>query len=302
MPSSSSPNPRRHLLFTLLMVASAGMFWSALRELWELSLSADAYSYILAIPVVSAFFLYSERRAIFATASVYPSLPAVIWPGLALAAYSLIAVGAIRPPAEYLLSIKVVLILLVWTTLFALCYGSQILQAARFPLLLLLLAVPIPSHLMDRIVTSLQWGAAEATYQLFQLAGVPVFRNGVRFELPQVGIEIAKECSSIHSACALFITGILVGHLFLKSLWAKVCLTLLTLPVAMLTNAVRIATIWFLGTRVNVGFFYGSLHHDGGIVFALVSLSILLGCLYLLRTLESRGPVVAAMPRTAGLA
>jgi exosortase len=141
---------------------------------------------------------------------------------------------------------------------------------------------------MERIVTSLQWGAAEAAYTLFRLAGVPIFRTGVNFELPVVGIEVARECSSIHSACALFITGLLVGHLFLRSLWAKVCLTLLTLPIAMLTNAVRIVTLWFLATKVDIGFLYGSLHHNGGILFSLIALFVLMGCLYILRRLEGR--------------
>jgi exosortase/archaeosortase family protein len=116
-----------------------------------------------------------------------------------------------------------------------------------------------------------------------------MFRVGVNFELPVVGIEVARECSSVHSACALFITGLLVGHLFLKSLRAKICLTLLTLPIAMFTNAVRIVTLWFLATKVDIGFLYGNLHHNGGILFSLVALSILMGCLYLLRKLEGRG-------------
>ena len=120
-----------------------------------------------------------------------------------------------------------------------------------------------------------------------------MFRDGVRFELPGVGIEIAKECSSIHSAWALLITGLLVGHLFLKSLWAKVSLTILTVPIAMLTNAVRIVTIWELATRVDPGFLYGDLHRNGGILFSLISLSILVGFLAMLRGLETRRPATS---------
>ena len=67
------------------------------------------------------------------------------------------------------------------------------LKAARFPFLLLLLLVPMPSNWMEKIVTSLQWGAAESAYTLFRLAGVPIFRTGFNFELPLVGIEVARE-------------------------------------------------------------------------------------------------------------
>ena len=54
------------------------------------------------------------------------------------------------------------------------------------------------------------------------------------------------------------------------------------------TNAVRIVTIWFLATHVDPGFMYGNLHHHGGILFSLISLFLLLLCLWMLRTLEYR--------------
>jgi len=52
-------------------------------------------------------------------------------------------------------------------------------------------------------------------------------------------------------------------------------------------------TIWFLGTKVDVGFLYGNLHHRGGILFSLISLSILMGVLCLLRKMERHGPLAA---------
>ena len=292
--SLTSSRLRPHWVFVVLGIASVVLFWKPLRELAMLSLSSDPYSYILLIPFISAFFLFLERRKIFAGIGTNHS-PLTAGP---LAIFGvlggLLAMDVVTPPAEYGLSIKIVCAVLVWAAAFALSYGAPALKAARFPFLLLLLLVPIPSHLMEKIVTSLQWGSAEATYRLFQLFGVPMFRAGVRFELPIVGIEVAKECSSIHSACALFVTGLLVGHLFLKSLRMKVCLSLLTIPIAMFTNAVRIVTLWFLATKVDIGFLYGNLHHKGGILFSLVSLSILLSCMYLLRKLEGPGRLPAA--------
>ena len=243
------------LSFAVLVVASVALFWRTLRELAALSLSADSYSYILLIPVISAFALYLERRKVFAGIGTYRSPVVALLLAGAVAIYGLLALGVVTPPADYLLSIRVGSILLVWAAAFALCYGAPALAAARFPVLLLLLLVPIPLIWMEKIVTALQWGAAEATHALFQLAGVPVFRDGVNFQLPIVSIEIAKECSSIHSACALFVTGLLVGHLFLRSLGAKICLTLLTVPIAMFTNAVRIVTLWFLATRSTLASF-----------------------------------------------
>lgn len=259
-----------------------------------LSLSNDPYVYILLIPAISAFFLYSEWPKVIGSAAPqareYSGIFAAIL-AVALIMYGLLALSFVKPPAEYVLSLKVACVLLVWTAAFAFCYGTRALRVASFPLLLLLLMVPIPSNLMDKIIAGLQWGSAGATEGLFRLGGVPMFRVGVRFDLPGVSIEIAKECSSIHSGSALFISGLLMGHLFLRSLPARVVLTLLTLPLAMLTNAVRITTLWYLATRVDMGFLHGDLHHKGGIVFSVVSLSLLMGSLWLLRKLEGGGYV-----------
>lgn len=276
----------RFLSFAALAIASTALTLNTFRELAALSISADAYSYILLIPAISAFAFYLDRRRIFSSTSTYSYLNGAAWVAGTLAILGILALGISTPPPEYALSIKALCATVLWVSVFGVCYGVQALRAARFPLLLLLLLVPIPAPWMGNIVGHLQQGSANITYALFRLTGVPLFRTGVRFELPLVNIEIAKECSSIHSACALFITGLLVGHLFLRSIWAKSCLTLLTIPIAMFGNGVRIVTLWFLATRINVGFLYGNLHHRGGILFSLLSLAILLGCMGLIRKID----------------
>ena len=70
---------------------------------------------------------------------------------------------------------------------------------------------------------------------------------------------------------------------------------------AMFTNAVRITTLWFLGAKVDIGFLYGSLHRKGGILFSLVSLSILMGCLLPLRKLEDLRGLPKVARRTDGM-
>lgn len=291
-PTRSFVLSRRPLQLALLLAVSLVLFWPALRELKALSISDDRYAYLLLIPVNSAVVLYLDRERVFSSLEIShtPRVTALLAGALATFGFigGLFAWNVLPLPSEFQLSIKVVFMLLVWAAAFALCYGVPALKAAKFPFLLLLLMAPIPSPLMDKVVTGLQSGSADATYALFRLAGVPVFRTGINFELPLIGIQVAKECSSIHSGSALFIVSLLVGHLLLRSLPAKVCLTLLSIPIAMFTNAVRITSLWFLATKVNVGFLYGNLHHNGGILFALVALCILMGCLYLLRKFEDR--------------
>ena len=281
-----SPTLRTHAGFAVFVLISAAVFFPFLQQLVFLSLGDQRYSHLILVPVISAFVLFLGRRRIFSSAAFCPKV------GVPLVVAAL-ALRVVPSAPEYTLSLAMLAIVLAWAGGFALCYGTRAWRSAAFPLGLLLLTVPVPSPWMDKVIALLQWGSAEATYRLFLLVGQPVFREGVRFELPGVGIEVAAECSSIHSAWALLITGMLVAHLFLKSLWAKISLTILTLPIAMLTNAVRIVTIWELATRVDIGFMYGNLHRNGGILFSLISLSILVGCMVMLGRLERRGRTAA---------
>jgi exosortase len=276
---------RVHLWPFIFFLASIALFWVPLHQLVSLSLDDQRYSHIILIPVIGAFFLYRERHQIFPRIAI-PSWAGLPFLAAALAVYGLLALRVVLAPPNYTLSITALAMLLVWVAGFAVLYGVRTFKAALFPLLLLLLLVPVPFNWMDNVISVLQRGSAEVTFLFFKLLGVPMFREGVRIELPGIGIEVAKECSSIHSAWALFITGLLLAHMFLKSIPGKVCLCILTVPVAMLTNAVRIVSIWFLGTKVDPGFFYGNLHRNGGILFSLISLSILIGCLCLLRKTE----------------
>ena len=275
---------RVHPLPFLFFLASIALFWAPLHQLVSLSLADQRYTHIILIPVISAFFLYLERHKIFSRIAFRPR------PALPFLAASLLLYFVHFSP-NYALSAVTLAIVLFWFAGFAAFCGVQSFRSALFPLLFLLLLVPVPFTQMDQIISVLQRGAAEATYRLFSLAGVPMFRDGVKFELPGIGIEVAAECSSIHSGWALFITGLLVSHMFLKSIRTKICLTVVTVPIAMFTNAVRIVTLWYLGTHVDPSFIFGPLHHNGGILFSLISLSILLSFLYLLRSLE-RPPLV----------
>jgi exosortase len=286
--SAASLRARPHIPFAALVLASIALFWVPLGQWLSLSLGNQRYTQLAAIPLISAFFFYLERTRIFSGVKPARRLGFALV-GTALALSALLALSIVHVSADSRLSALMLAIVLVWIAGFIGCYGLGTFRAGLFPVLLLILMVPIPFHLMDQIIAFLQRGSAEATAALFRLAGVPVFRNGVSFELPVVGIDIAPECSSIHSGWALFITGLIVGHLFLRSIWAKTGLAIVTIPIAMFTNAVRIVTIWYLGTHVNTGFLHGKLHRDGGILFSLISLAILISLLWVLHKLELHG-------------
>ena len=280
-PVSNSP----HLRFFLCWLFSFAVWGVPFGRLGSLALHDERYSYIPVIPLVSLWLIYLERRRIF-----QDSRPCRRWgiPFLAAGAagYGILRVYA-APGGEYSLSLAMILIVSIWMSAFLLYYGVRAFREAIFPLTWLFLMVPIPSVGLDRIVLFLQQGSAEMTYLLFQFTGIPVLRQAFTFSLPGVDIEIAAQCSGIRSSLTFMIAGILAGRFFLRSFGSKLCLSLLTVPIVIFKNALRIYTITWLGIHVDPGFLRGDLHRYSGLPFSLVALALLVPVLILLQKAEA---------------
>ena len=193
------------------------------------------------------------------------------------------------------LFLEILSLVIIWIGGFVLCYGTQAFRARGFPLRFSLLMVPLPHFLMHKPIEVIQHGSAEIASLFFKLAGVPVFRDGLRFSLPGLDMEVATQCSGIHSSLALFALSLLVGHFYLKSGWNKIALSLSVLPIISLTNGFRIFTISWLSAYVDKSFFTGNLHHQGGVLFFLLGLMLLASLVQSLRIRE-RGKQNAAKP------
>ena len=105
----------------------------------------------------------------------------------------------------------------------ALSLGPNTLKAICFPLCLLIFAVPFPVFLVERIETFLQYASADGADLCFSLTGMSFLRQGLLFRLPGIHLEVAPECSGIHSTLVLFITSLIAGQLFLGLNGNAVC-------------------------------------------------------------------------------
>jgi exosortase len=278
---------RWRLLFAWI-VLSLLLFLKPVVAVVRLSLSQDDASYLVIIPFISAAVLYLERHKIVQQTSIDKMLGGtfLLLAGLAVLISS--HLGKSNPLLGLQLSGWILALVLFWVSGFAFLFGKAALKAAHFPFLFLLLMVPIPTFVLDRIIFVLQEGSAWITGALFDLVGVPALREGLVFHLARVNIEVAKECSGIRSSMALFILALLVTHFQLRSFWNKIAFIIFGLFITILKNGVRIATLTLLAVYVDPGFLFGRLHHQGGIVFFLLALLLLLPLLFFLRHRESK--------------
>lgn len=279
---------RRLIAFIGLTVVAAVAVYQPLWELLRDAGRSDYYSHILLIPIVSAYFFYAERKKILAEVIPNPWLGGAIM----VVGVLLYALGrTLRIPLgqnDYA-SLVTFSAIVFWWGSFLLVFGRQAFRAGLFPLLFMLFFVPVPWFLLRRVIHVLQVGSTEMVHALFWLTDTPFLRNGFIFRLPGVSIEVAEQCSGIRSSMALFITGVVAGHLFLNSSWKKLVLFATVWPITVFKNAIRIITLTFLAIHVDMGFLTGGfLHQSGGFIFYIPALCLLGGVIWLLRKEKSR--------------
>jgi len=279
--------PRLRVLFGLHVVAVAAITARILRTLVEFTWDNPTASHAVAIPFVTLVLIYMNRDSIFSRVRPSPWVGGIIAvAGLALA----ITAHLLTASAAWALSLATAGIALSWIGGFVGCFGVAAAQAAMFPLAFLVFMVPMPAIAIDAATRFLKVGSTELVAGLFTLTGTSYFRQGFVITLPNFAIEIADECSGIRSSIALLLTSLLAGHTFLRSPWGRLALVVVILPIALLKNAVRIVALSLLATHVDPSFLTGQLHHEGGIVFFLMALGLLLPIFLLVRRLEKPDP------------
>ncbi len=283
---------RKRLIYYGLWIALCIVaFWKPCVALFHFSRANDDASHVVLIPFISAWLLYTEQKQVFRRVS-FDFLLAAVFILVSIAAYFWTFRSAASWSEANTLAGYTLALVLIWIAGFALIFGSDALRNGRFALLFLFLTIPLPDALLNYSTYFLQKGSADVTELLFDLVRVPALREGFVFHLAHVNIEVAKECSGIRSSMALLILALIVGHLFLRPFWKQAVFVVAGLLIMWVKNGVRIATLTLLAQYVDPGFLYGRLHHQGGVVFFLIGLALLLPVLWLLQRGEKRATTV----------
>jgi exosortase len=276
----------RNIVFLLFAALALIMAYTPIKALYS-SNKSEYYSHIALIPLVSIYLVYINRKEIFAKVSYLfvVGIPVLLL-GIALFLGGFLW-GAPLDQNNYASLIAFSIFIFI-NGAFILLYGMQAYRSALFPLLFLIFTVPIPTALMDNIIHFLQVGSTEFVNLLLLASGVPFVRDGFVFQLSNISVEVAKECSGIRSGMAIFIVAILAGYMFLKSYWKIIFLIVCAVLIAMLKNGIRILTLSLLGNYVDPRILESSLHREGGIHFFIVALLLLAPILFFLRRSEKK--------------
>ena len=286
------------MLFTLSVLFVIAIMAGPLSALMNYALNRENThaSQIVLIPFISAALIYMNRKNVFRSVrySVVPAAVLLISGVVLLIAGKTMGEGLDENDHLALMAASVVFL---WLGCFLLFYGTTAFRTAIFPLMFLAFFIPIPTPVLDATVTILQRGSAEMAFVILKLSGMPVLRESAYvIRMPDLVIQVAPECSGIRSGISLLMSGLLAGHLFLRSTWRRVVLVIAAIPVLLFKNALRIATLSFLAVHVDHRILTSQLHREGGIPFFVLGLLLLYPVLVILIKSENKRNGAAQEP------
>lgn len=224
----------------------------------------DNYSHGFIVVPFAAWFAWERRDRLRAT-RVQPSALGLV---IVAAGLSLLVAGQLG--AEFFLARISLVVVLAGAVVFV--AGWQWLGVLAFPLAFLVLMVPLPSIVFNRIAFPLQLLASRAGELTLALLGIPVLREGNLIILARTTLEVAEACSGIRSLISLVTLSILYGYFTDDRTTVRAALALASIPIAVVANALRVAgtgvAAHHFGEAAAEGFFHT---FSGWLVFVVAA-------------------------------
>ncbi len=287
----SELDPSKNRILTIAIALSAAVIFLYATVLAKLSIdwwTDENYSHGLLIPFVIGIVIWREWDELRERAGP-PS--AIVGGSLILISFLLLAAGMLG--AE--LFTQRVSFVLMLAGIITFLFGTKVIESLIVPFVLLLLAVPIPQIIFNRIAFPLQIWASQAAVWGIRLFEVPTLRKGNVIDiLPKgstqtISLEVVEACSGIRSLMTLVTLALILAYFTRRKgsanfanfspsdFWRAVILMAAAVPIAVLTNAARVTATGVLT------YYYGkqatdSLWHDmSGWLVYVIALALLIG-------------------------
>lgn len=276
MSVTASTSLWRPLAISAALVFVYGVVLAKLGHDWW---TDENYSHGLLIPFIIGYIVWIQREH-FTRAEARPGTVL----GGAMVLLALLMLFAGTAGAELFLQRISLVVMLAGLVIFF--WGHRLLSLLWVPLGLLVLAIPVPAIIFNKVAFPLQLFASRCAVWSMSLWGIPVLRQGNVIELLPRGaretrkLEVVEACSGIRSLMTLLTLAVVYAYFtypksndgdddkakgifwWVKSyaFWRSAIIVISAVPIAILTNALRVSGTGVLshyyGTEVADSFFH----------------------------------------------
>ena len=240
-------------------VALLALYGSVLVGLGADWLTDDNYAHGILVPPFAAWLIW-RRRGEFQRLGRRPAAAGAVVAVVGLLMY---LVG--QTAFEFFLTRVSLVVVLAGAVSFLL--GWRHLRLCAFPLVLLALAIPLPTLIFNEIAVPMQLLASQLGVAMIEASTVPAVREGNIILLERATLEVAEACSGIRSLISLGTLALVYGCLGRHSTTARAVVALSVLPVVIVANGLRIAGAGLVAHAYGPQAAAGFLHTFSGWLF-----------------------------------
>lgn len=227
-------------LIAAVMVALLGVaFYAPIARMvgiWDQKESYYSHGWL--VPFV-ALYLVWRRRTEFVEA------PRPSWLGLGMLLVG-IAMLIVSGWLVVFFTAGFALILTIWG-LCGFLFGPAAMKRLSFPAFILLFMVPPPEQTISQISLDMKLLATKLAIIFIDKIGIVAAVDGQTIYLGNVTVTVGAACSGLRSLISLIFLGVLFAYFSRLTPWRKIGLALLSIPIAIVSNVVRIVTISLAG-------------------------------------------------------
>jgi exosortase len=229
--------------------------------------STDNFSHGFLVPFIAAYMVLHNRRKI-SELSIRPNGWGYV---LLIGAMVLHIIGNIG--AELFTMRLSILLAIAGLTL--ILFGTRIFINTLVPHCYLILMIPIPSIIWNKIALPLQLMAAKLSAAMIDFIGIVVFREGNILHLTNTSLEVVDACSGLRSLTSMLALSAAFAYLSSLKNSGKWVLFLSAIPIAIAVNIVRLTSTAVMAQYLGPETAQGFLHEMSGILVFLVALVLL---------------------------
>ncbi len=250
-------------------LAFVGLYFTVIMEMvkdWDTN---PNFSHGYFIPFVAVAMIYSRREQL-RNVPIAPSSWGVALLVVGLFQYFIASVGS-----EYFLQRSSMVVVLLGLALFG--GGKAISKRLLYPLLYLLLMIPVPTVIWSQVSFPLQLAASALSENMVQLLGVPIFREGNILYLSETTLEVVDACSGLRSLTTMIALSLALIYFSRLTLGRRWLVFLAAFPIAILINIFRLTVTALMASKYGEEVAQGFLHDFSGWLTFVLGLLMLWG-------------------------